>query len=47
MFDFSIVKTEKGHQVPSYQLTLEIIVDNPDGEKKVVENQISEEEFNN
>ena len=47
LFDFSVIKTEKGHQVPSYQLALEIIVDNPDGVKKVVENQISEEEFNN
>jgi len=45
LFDFSVVKTDKGHQVPSYQLTLEIISNNPDG--KVVENQISEEEFNN
>lgn len=45
IFDFNIIKTEKGHQVPSYQLTLEIITSNPDG--KVVENQISEEEFNN
>ncbi|MDH5474860.1 MAG: SH3 domain-containing protein [Cyclobacteriaceae bacterium] len=45
LFDFNIVKTEKGHQVPSYQLTLEIITNNPEG--KVVENQISEEEFNN
>lgn len=45
LFDFKVVKTESGYQVPSYQLTLEIITDNPDG--KVVENQISEEEFNN
>lgn len=45
LFDFNIVKTEKGYQVPSYQLSLEIITNNPDG--KVVENQISEEEFNN
>lgn len=45
LFDFSVTKTDNGYQVPSYQLTLEIITNNPDG--KVVENQISEEEFNN
>jgi len=45
LFDYNVVKTDKGHQVPSYQLTLEIISNNPEG--KVVQNQISEEEFNN
>lgn len=45
IFDFHVTKTATGYQVPSYQLTLEIITENADG--TTLENQISEEEFNN
>lgn len=45
LYDFSVTKTSNGYQVPSFQLTLEIITDNPDGMS--LENQISEEDFNN
>ena len=46
IYDFHITKTANGFQVPSYQLTLEIISDNKEGES-TLDNQISEEDFNN
>jgi uncharacterized protein YgiM (DUF1202 family) len=44
VFDFSVVKTEKGYQVPSYSVSVDVL----SSEQEIDDlNKISEEEFNN
>lgn len=45
VFDFSVVKTEKGYQVPSYSVSVDILLS--EEETSDQSNKISEEEFNN